>query len=250
MVGFPLVALFIALILGLTVAQVGAISVAIEREARTAEVLLSMPISKTDIVAAKLVAVILIGLISILSFIVGSALYIYVALLYASRLIPPQPESVNIVEALSSAALNAITSSLIEARLAIAILLFTVALATINMALLGLIVGVLFAGDIRGATTSTGFLTVIVAVPAFFEMFIVGGQAPLWVKVLFHASPLYYPYMIMRGYAVGEPMVAAVYLAVEVLYLAAIMVLAAKLISSEAMIYGRQIIKTKLKLTR
>ncbi|MCE4611413.1 MAG: ABC transporter permease [Desulfurococcales archaeon] len=242
MVGLPLIAGFIAFILGSVVAQVGAISIAVEREARTVEILLSMPVSRAEIAVAKLVAVTIIGLLATISFEAGFLAYAYVVLTYTPAPSGPGGES------LAGLLVRELVDYVAQRPFDIGILALSAFIAAANMALLGLIVGVAFVGDIRGATSSVGFLSIIVMAPVIYELFAPGAQVPLELKILFHASPIYYPFMIVKGYATGSWETLGAYMVVEALYLVLASLLAAKLMGGEAMIYGaRQALRSLLR---
>ncbi len=230
MIGLPLLAGFVAFILGSVVAQVGAISIALERESRMVETILSMPVTRLEIALAKLASVTLIGFIAVASFEAGFVAYMYMALETA----PPEAGG----EALLGQIASGIVDYMSSRPGALGFLALTSVLAAVNMAILGLVVGVLFAGDIRGATTSTGLIVIIAAAPVFFEMFIPGGSAPAWLNALFHASPIYYPFMMMKAYTAGDYGTTAIYIGVEIIYLALASAIASRLMGSEAMLYG------------
>ncbi len=225
MIGFPLLAGFIAFALGAVAVQIGAISIAVEREARTLEALLAMPVSRLEIAFSKLVAATLISVVAAIVFEASFIAYVYLS----ARLTLEGGEG-------ASAILYEALSYLAERPLALAVIALVAVASTLNMALLGILVGSLFAGDIRGAVVSSSYLSLLAGIPVLYEaVAFAGGPSPA-LLALFHVSPIYYPFSVAKGYAAGDAALALLYVVVEAVYIAVAAIAAAKLLSSEAVV--------------
>jgi ABC-2 type transport system permease protein len=216
-----LYALPMTLIVLLTSAvQVGAISIGMEREAKTLEMLLASPITPGEIVSSKILGVLAVTLLGAASFTGGFAVYYY-----SFRSVMGQalggPEGM-------AAGVSAST---------LAIALGTLALSLYIAGVLGLILG-LGAQDVRGAQMVANYFTFLLMVPYFavFVGVIPTPETPAGLALLL--DPLYPPFIALVGAEFGRFTLALLALAAQGLHLIAWTLVASRLLSTERLIVG------------
>lgn len=214
------------LVLSTVTLQVGAISIGMEREARTAELLLALPVNRSEIVLGKLVGAVTVSFAAFISFIVGGIAYLYV-------LMPALMEGLGREGLQATAIFPAL--ELADARM-ISMTLGVLALHIINATLIGILVGVLFAGDIRGALTASNYIGLALIAPLIPE--VVGFSIPPSLETAFTLTPYYPPYKLVESIIIGQYMKAPLYLAIMIAYLAILTLISSRLASGERLIYG------------
>ncbi len=217
---------FAILILSMVTLQVGALSIGMEREARTAELLLALPASRAEIVFGKMVGAVTVSFAAFISFIAGGLVYYY-------ALLPVM------MSELGEGALQATTIfqvfNFIDIRI-VSIILLALALHIINATLTGILVGVLFAGDIRGALTASSYIGLALIAPLIPE--VTGFSVPPALEAIFTLTPYYPPYKLVESIILGHYMKAPLYLTIIIAYFAILTLLTSKLMSGERLIYG------------
>ncbi len=229
--GLPLAVGFLAFLAGSAIAQVAALSVGWEREYGTLEALLAMPVSRLGLAIAKLAAAALVGVLGGLSFAAGLAFYMAVLLSAADA------EGGGEGGLLGQLAAE-LAGRLREEPLAAVVVAAAVLAGLVNMAVAGLLLSAAFAASMRGAVIAANAVTLASMAPIVYEVAALGAEPPLAVKAAFHLSPIYYPYAIAKAYASGSPAGLAAYAALEVAYIALLAWATARLMRSEALLYG------------
>lgn len=230
--GLTLALGFLVFILGLTALQVGAMSIGVEREARTAEILLTLPLRRHELVAGKVAGVSAISMLALLSFIAGFLFYLYaVAPLLRVEIEGPEGQVVTIdLFKVVRGALEGIPGTVIPFGLLV------LALTLVNATLTGLLVGLLFAGDVRGALTSTSYMTLVLVVPLFTEAY--GLELPTLLKLLFLLTPFYSPFKSIQALILEDYTVSLAYMAATLAYLVLVLVASSLIMSGERLVYG------------
>lgn len=217
-----LYAIPVALLILLTsAAQVGAISMGLEREAKTLEMLLASPVTHREIVLSKILGVLLTTLIGGASFSLGFLAYY---------------ESVK--TALSPLGGTAVGLS----GPAMAAALATLVLDLYIAAVLGLILG-LGAEDVRGAQMIANYFSFLLVIP-YFMVFV--GYTPSPAGALgwsLLADPLYPPLLALLGAQFGKASLVVVSLGVQVLHLAVWTMAAFKLLEPERLMVGTHFLR-------
>ncbi|MEM1873451.1 MAG: ABC transporter permease [Acidilobaceae archaeon] len=210
--------LVVALALTVTSVQVGALSVGIEREARTIESLLVLPVPRWHVVVSKAGGVVAVSLLSIASLTVGLLVYM---LGFAQAL------SVSIAGAETSLGelIAASLSQLGVGASGIALAAFSLVLVTVIGSLVGVILGVLFAGDIRGALTTGSYVALVMIAPLF--PLLLGFEPSAVLEAVFALSPIYLPARAAMLALSGSVSKALVYVAFSLVYTVIIAALAA-----------------------
>ncbi|MDM7275015.1 MAG: ABC transporter permease subunit [Thermoprotei archaeon] len=217
---------FAILILSMVTLQVGAISVGMEREARTAELLLALPANRAEIVMGKAAGAVTVSFAAFISFVAGGIVFIY--FLLPVIIIEQHVESARAAAALQILEfLNVQTVSIIALALALHI---------VNATLLGILVGILFAGDFRGALMASSYIGLALIAPLIPE--VAGFTIPSTLEALFTLTPYYPPYKLVESLILGNYMKAPLYLAIILAYFIVLALASSKLMSGERLVYG------------
>jgi ABC-2 type transport system permease protein len=213
-----LYAIPVALLILLTsAAQVGAISMGLEREAKTLEMLLASPVTHREVVLSKILGVLLVTLVGGASFTLGFLAY------YESVKPALSPAGGGVVASLSGAAIAA----------ALAILVLDLYIA----AVLGLILG-LGAQDVRGAQMVANYFSFLLVIPYFmvFIGYIPSPTGALGWSLL--ADPLYPPLLALLGAQFGRANLVVASLGAQAAHLLVWTIVAFKLLEPERLVAG------------
>ncbi len=209
------------LMTGVAATQVAAISMGIEKEARTLEKLLTLPLRRQELLLGKLLAVTVLALGGVFSYMLG--LYIYFSLLNRAYI---------------SAGAGSVS---IHFSIPIDTLMVTsigLALALYSSIVIGFIVGSQ-ATDVRSSQLAANYVTIILAIPLFMLFF---GLDPLQfsrgIQILIGLDP--YALLGTASSACINGMRTAALASILGLVIHAIFwtLLAGKLLNSESMIIG------------
>lgn len=183
LMGYSIMIPLLLLMLSITVVQFAATATAVENEEKTLETLLTFPVTRYDILLAKLLGSSILAVIGSILFTGGFILYFNNMLTMSgfnfpsegvSQLLPsPQPESV----------------MLLAVSLILAILFITS---------LGVAIGAL-SSDVRMANSLLGVVIVPIMVPSLLMMYGDLSMLPLALQLLVYALPTSYPIMIAKG---------------------------------------------------
>jgi len=205
--GLPL-ALFMLIILAM---QLAATSVASEKEEKTLETLMSLPLSRFTMLLGKLAGSTIVAAIGAVATIVG-VIYYMGSLTFGAP--TPQPPIDLGVSGLSSSLLG------------YAILGMSVFVSLLCALALAVVVSV-FAEDVRGAQSLLGFVYTPLLIPMFVLMFADIQTLPLGLRIFLLALPFTHPMLAARAIYTGDytmPILGIVYVTaftLVVLYIAA-----------------------------
>jgi len=219
--GLSMAVLLIPIILAsvaLVVMQMSATAMAVENEERTLETLLTLPVSRFEILLSKLLGMFAVSLIGTAFEMVGMLLYFYLLASLPAAL-TQQP---------GQAMLQIAVAPFDAAFLAVSLLL-----SLLFMAALGLIVGAL-SRDVRIANTVAGPLSMLVYLPAMFIAFAPSEALGPSGSALLYALPVTQPVIAAKD-AIGSslPPAAPAYLAVSLAATIAVVYAVSKLFSLE-----------------
>ncbi|MCX8183436.1 MAG: ABC transporter permease [Crenarchaeota archaeon] len=182
LMGYSIMIPLLLLMLSITVVQFAATATAVENEEKTLETLLTFPVTRYDILLAKLLGSSILAVIGSILFTGGFILYFNNMLAMSgfnfpagdfSQLLPsPPPESF----------------ILLAASLILAILFVTS---------LGVAIGAL-SSDVRMANSLLGVVIVPIMIPSFLMMYGDLGTLPLALQLLVYALPTSYPIMMAK----------------------------------------------------
>lgn len=193
--GYGMMVPLVLTMVSVTVAQLAATATAVENEEKTLETLLTFPVSRYEILLAKLIGSTVVAVLGTLFFIVGFAVYfqsIFTAGGFTQGFpvgqleLPPPPPEMFIVLSIS---------------LLIAVF-FTTSL--------GVIIGAL-SSDVRISNSFIGVVVLPIVIPAFIIMYGDVGALPIGLQLLVYALPPSYPMLIARDMLLANLPVEALY---------------------------------------
>lgn len=207
---------FTILIVLIFAMQIAATSVAMEKEEKTLETLLTAPISRFTILAGKLAGSVVVAVIGAAAYLVG---FVY----YSSFSFATDTDGVSVDLAALGLMPSPLGYVLIGASLFVS-LLSALALAVILSA---------FADDVRGAQSLVGFLYILFILPMFFMMFSDINALPLPLRVLLLAIPYTHPMLAAKASITGDYLLAGLGVVYVSVFTVVVLYLAARLFATE-----------------
>ncbi len=232
LIGLPLVAVVIASY----ASSIAATSIALEKESKTLEVLLTMPVSRVTILLSKLLGTFLIVLLGTISFIVGFGIY---SLMFAGTMvsISPTPQSTAV-----SLKLPPIQPSPVF----VPILLIAIFVTMIMTTCIGLLVGIL-GSDVRSAQQLVGAISFPLLMPPFFILMFASFDAlPLGIKIALLADPFTHLFLAIQSGFIGDLASSLFSLGLMIGYTAFLLLLSSWLFMGERLITMRVSVKRKV----
>jgi len=182
LMGYSIMIPLLLLMLSITIVQFAATATAVENEEKTLETLLTFPVTRYDILLAKLLGS------SILA-VIGSVLFTGGFILYFNSM--PTMSGFNFPVGEVS---QLLPSPPPESFILLAVSLI---LAILFVTSLGVAIGAL-SSDVRMANSLLGVIIVPIMVPSFLMMYGDLSTLPLSLKLLVYALPTSYPIMIAK----------------------------------------------------
>ncbi len=167
-------------------AQMSAGAVAAEKENKTLETLLTLPVKRTTIVASKITGTAVMGLIAALAYMVGLRSYLGTF----------QTETGGI--SLSDLGLGGVTPE--GGMLLFALVVFLTIVFALSLAMLLAV----YAEDVQSANTVVSSVILPLAFPAFLLMFVDLSQLPVFARYGLLAIPFTHPIAAYRYAITGE----------------------------------------------
>ncbi|MEM2870371.1 MAG: ABC transporter permease [Thermoplasmata archaeon] len=215
------VALMILLIMA---GQLAATSVAMEKEQKTLEVLLTLPVRRVSILLGKLAGVVLVSLLATASYLVGFSFY------FSSL-------------GIGAGDLDLASLGLAPPAEGIALLGASLLLSFVSALSLAVLFSV-FTKDVRSAQSLMGVLYIPIMIPAIVLMFSPVESLPGWLQAVILAIPFSYPIIASRALYTHQYLVVALGILYQALFTAGVLALAARVFSTE------KILTAKLELGR
>ncbi len=204
--------------------QIAATSVASEKEEKTLETLLSLPISRFTILSGKLAGSIIVAAVGAIAIMVGFNYYMGAFMVLGERGISIDLTAVGLAPTpLGYAVLGASIFTALLSALALAIIISA------------------FSEDVRGAQSIVGYLYTIIMLPMFIVMFTDFNSLPLMARVILLAIPYTHPMLAAQTAFTGDYSTAFFGIAYVAIFTVALLYFAAKLFATE------KILTTKLK---
>jgi len=214
--------------------QIAATSIAIEKEEKTLETLLTLPVNRLSILASKLLGSVIIAAI-------GSSVYLIGYTYYISSV--TSFNEFTGVQVPSAEALGLTITPL--GFMLLGISLFLAITSSLAMA----ITVASFTEDVRSAQTVVGYLYIPVFIPSFILMFIDIKSLPIHLQFILYAIPFTHPILATKA-AILEDYMTIILGIIYVLALTiAILYITAKLFTTEKILTMRISFK-KFKLKR
>ena len=214
----------VVMILIIFAMQIAATSIPVEKEQKTLETLLSLPVSRLTILAGKLVGSVVIAAIGAASYMVGFKYYMD-SIMFA-------PAEMGKGEIMSIPQISIITP---QGYLLLGLILFLTILSALALA----IILAVFAEDVRSAQALIGYLYIVIFIPTFIMMFSDISLMPLPLKIALYAIPFSHPIIAVRAIVMQNYhliIYSAIYLLVFTL---AVLYIAAKIFSTERIITAK-----------
>jgi len=217
--GLPL-ALFMLIILAM---QLAATSVASEKEEKTLETLMSLPVSRFTILIGKLAGSTVVAAIGAVATIMGVVYYMSSITFGAST--QQLPIDLNAV---------GLTPNLLGY-----VVLGTSVFVSLLAALALAVVVSVFAEDVRGAQSLLGFVYMPLLIPMFVLMFADLNSLPLGLKILLLALPFTHPMLAARATITGDYFIAVLGIGYVTLFTIAILYVAARIFATEKILTAK-----------
>jgi ABC-2 type transport system permease protein len=205
--------------------QIAATSVASEKEEKTLETLLSLPISRFTILAGKLAGSIIVAAVGAIAIIIGFNYY-----MGSFTLIGGAGISVDLAKI-----------GLAPTLLGYVLLAASVFVSLLSALALAIIISA-FSEDVRGAQSVVGYLYLIIMLPMVIIMFADVNTLPLAARVVLLAIPYTHPMLAAQATLTGNYSIAVLGVAYVAIFTIALLYVAAKLFATE------KILTAKLKL--
>lgn len=224
--GLPLAAL---IVVALT-ATISATSVGLEKEAKTLEILLTLPISRLKILFTKMLASTVIALIGMFSFGVGFGIYLVLTFSRIGKLGELSGQGENIGIYTPTPAIPPLNS------LDVTILMLTIFVSMLLTMSIGILVGVL-AEDVRGSQQLVGVATFLPMFPAFFlAAFINIDELPSPASLIMMLNPYTHFFRAIDYVYAGKYLEALSATAITGLFTSVFLIISAWLFSGEKLI--------------
>jgi ABC-2 type transport system permease protein len=191
MLGYSIMIPMVLFILSITVTQIAATATAVENEEKTLETLLTFPITRYDILMAKLLGSSVVAVLGGILFTAGFALY---------------------SKGLFSMGIFGETLTVLPAPSVetFAILIVTLILSIFFITSLGIVVGAL-SSDVRMSSSLIGIVIIPVIIPLLLLMYGDLKTLPLALQLLIYALPTSYPMIVSSQMAISNVPVEVLY---------------------------------------
>jgi ABC-2 type transport system permease protein len=167
--------------------QMAATSIALEKEQKTLETLMTLPVSRLKILTGKLSGSIVIAIAGALSYMIGFGFYMQSAFSFVRETISMNSSNINF-------GLSPLGFLLIGLNIFVTLisaLAMALSLAT-------------FTDSVRGAQSLTGFLTVPVLIPSIILMFTDIDMLPLWLQSVLMLIPYTHSIIASKAAFLGD----------------------------------------------
>jgi ABC-2 type transport system permease protein len=222
------IALPVTIMIMLTYAmQIAATSVAMEKEEKTLETLLTVPVDRFAILMGKLSSTIIVAGVAAVTVMVG-----YNYMLSSITLGIPSAVSIDL------ARLGLVPS--LFGYLLLGISLFVTLLSGLALA----VIMSAFAEDVRGATALVGYVYPLIFIPAMALMYLDINTLPLALKAVLFAVPYSQPIIASRAVVMGDYATVAFGIIYVAAFTLVVMYIASRLFATE------KILTAKLKFSR
>jgi len=211
----------VIMILIIMASQLAATSVAMEKEQKTLEVLLTLPIKRVYILIGKITGVIVVSLIATVSYIVGFAYYM---------------SSFTVGSTSQVADLSAIGLSPDPAGMILMMLsLFLAFLSALSIAILISA----YTKDVRSAQSLVGILYIPILIPALVLMLVPVDILPIGMQAVIYGIPFSYPILAAKAIYTKDYLVVVLGIVYQVAFTAVILFIATKFFASEKVLTAK-----------
>lgn len=207
--------------------QLAATSVASEKEEKTLETLLTLPVNRFTVLVGKLTGSIIVAVVGAVAYLVGFSYY-------TVSLMGVMPAGTSVDLAAVGLAPTPISYLLLGASLFMALVSALALAISISV----------FAEDVRGAQALVGPLSVLLIFPMIFTMFTDIYSLPLPLMIVLFAIPFTHPMLAARAAFTGDYLTAIIGIVYVSIFTMVVLYIAARLFGTE------KILTAKLKFRR
>jgi len=202
--------------------QMAATSIALEKEQKTLETLMTLPVGRMTILSGKLAGSIVVSVAGAISYMVGFGYYMTSAFSFAPEMTSMSTEGLNIgLEPLGTILLGVVIFVTLVSALALAISLAT------------------FTDNVRSAQSLTGFLVVPVMVPSIILMFSDLSMLPPAIQVILLAIPYTHSIIASKAAFMGNYALMLRSILFITAFTVLVLYVAARIFSTERIITAR-----------
>jgi ABC-2 type transport system permease protein len=220
--------LIMMLIIMVLASQTAVTSIAIEKEEKTLETLLTLPVKRVTVLWGKLVGSTIVAAFAVFAYVAGFSCYMMVSLSVQEG-------------GLSGASLRAP----LEGYLVLATSLF---LSLLSLLALSLLLGA-YTQDVRSAQSLFGLIFIPILVPAFVLMYADVSTLPLGLQVLLYAIPFSYPMMAAKAVLVGDYLIPLLGILYNAAFTVLVLFMATRFFGSEKVVTARIALKKSARAT-
>ncbi|MEM3356534.1 MAG: ABC transporter permease, partial [Candidatus Bathyarchaeia archaeon] len=202
--------------------QIAATSVAMEKEEKTLETLLTLPMDRLAILLGKLSSSIIVAAIGAVAYMAG---YTYLI----GSIMTNVTSGINV----DLASLGLAPSFL--GYLLLGISLFVTMLSALALA----VILSAFAEDVRSAQSFVGYIYPFIFIPAFALMYIDINTLPFALRLIFYAIPYSHPIIASKAVIMGDHLTAALGIVYVSAFTAIIMYAASRLFATEKILTAK-----------
>jgi ABC-2 type transport system permease protein len=166
--------------------SIAATSVAMEKEEKTLETLLTLPMDRFAILMGKLSGSILVAGVGAIAYMIGFNYYMG-----------------SLMATIPSGTLDLVSLGLAPSLLGYLLLGISLFVTLLSALALAVIMSA-FSEDVRGAQSLVGNLTPIIIIPALVLMYLDVNSLPLALKILIYALPYSHPIIAARAVTMGD----------------------------------------------
>lgn len=202
--------------------QIAATSVASEKEEKTLETLLSLPISRFTILFGKLAGSTIVAAVGAIAIIIGFNYYMGSFMVMGDM----------------GVSVDLAAIGLAPTPLGYLILGASVFMSLLSALALAIIISA-FAEDVRGAQSVVGYLNVIIMLPMFIIMFADFNSLPLVARIVLLAIPYTHPMLAAQATLTGNYLTAVFGVVYVAIFTVALLYIAAKLFATEKILTAK-----------
>ncbi len=202
--------------------QLAATSVASEKEEKTLETLLTLPVNRFTILVGKLTGSIVVAVVGAIAYIIGFSYY-----MGSFMGVMPSENGVDL-------------ASVGLAPTPISYLLLGASLFVSLVSALALAISIsIFAEDVRGAQALVGPLSMLFVFPMIFTMFTDIYSLPFPLMIILFAIPFTHPMLAARAAFTGDHLTAIIGIVYVAIFTVAVLYIAARLFGTEKILTAR-----------
>lgn len=202
--------------------QIAATSVAMEKEEKTLETVLTLPMDRFAILMGKLSGSIIIAGIGAVAYMIGFNYYLG----SFSGMIP------------AGGSVDMVSLGLVPSLFGYVLLGISLFVTLLSALALAVILSA-FAEDVRGAQSLVGYIYPFVFIPSFVLMYLDINALPFWLRIVFYAIPYSHPILASKAVAMGDYLTAGLGIAYVTVFTIVIMYIASRLFATEKILTAK-----------